>query len=520
MRYEQRLLIALGLTSGILLMWSLWAPPPSAPRPSQAPAVMEKTELVAPAGPKEQEQSFQLGLHRLGIGASTGGIRGWQAAEEPLLERSSPGFLEVRASASSEPLALVTTESEERLVSRGTLGGQLEIGRELEAQTHRHPHLVRCVLWVENKSSEEREAALQIALYKPVFEPQIASQKHFLSGTAWIDGKPKNLHLKPGQAVQFSGSPDWIVAQSRSSALIVQPESVPGVFHVEHPVGGGETGWLKVGPTLLRPGEKKVFAFRIYAGPAVLSELKKAGMEDALFFGLFSDITHGLLQFLSWSQGRLHNYGWAICLLSVALWLPFAPLTWYGMKISQGTMHKMAALKPQEARIRREHKNNPTKIQQELMELYRKNKVNPASGCIGCLPLLLTWPVYFALFQVLNRAPELQGASFFWIRDLSAPDALIRFPTALPLLGAGFNILPVLSTALYFLQQNAMPRPMGEMTEEQKVQQQMMKIMPLVLLFVFYNMPSGFMLYWVINSGLMAGQQTLLAKSFKAANGS
>ena len=187
------------------------------------------------------------------------------------------------------------------------------------------------------------------------------------------------------------------------------------------------------------------------------------------------------------------------------------------MKISQETMRKMADLKPQEIRIRKEHENNPQKIQQELMQLYRKHKVNPASGCIGCLPLLLTWPIYLALFQVLNRAPELQGASFFWIRDLSAADAFIRFPVSLPLLGESLNILPLLSTTLYFFQQNAMPQPKGDLTEEQKVQRQMMKIMPLVLLAVFYNMPSGFMLYWVINSGLMTGQQILLARVAAAA---
>ena len=518
MKYEQRFLLAISITAGILLLWSIWAPqPPIQTSPSPA-GQTQKTELVAPLSPREETQEFLFGPHHLKIGVNSGGIHSWNAKGSPILESAIPGFMEMRSLPADQSVSLSSTQEKNRLISRGRMGDDIQLQRELELKTEPTEHLLLGRLSLENLSSERKEAALRVVFYKPLFEEQAANHRQFASGTAWIGGKPKNLKVKLGQSVRFSGESQWVVAQSHFSALIVQPESLPGMFHVEHPVGGEETGWLEL-RTLLQPKEKKSFTFRIYAGPAILSEVKKAGMEEALFFGIFSDITCLLLRFLNWSYHRLHSYGWAICLLSVAVWLPFSPLTFYGMKISQGTMKKMAALKPQESRIRKEHANNPQKMQQELMELYRKHKVNPASGCIGCLPLLLTWPVYFALFQVFNRAPELQGASFFWIRDLSAPDALIRFPAALPVLGMGLNILPLVSTALYFVQQKFMQPPVvGELTEEQKAQQQMMKFMPLVLLFVFYNMPAGFMLYWVINSGLMAGQQTLLARSAAPAN--
>ena len=331
-----------------------------------------------------------------------------------------------------------------------------------------------------------------------------------------VGGKPEKLAVRQGHPKQFSQMPEWVSSQGKSHAIIVSPGQTGGMFHVEQLTDGETVGWVELPRAILAPGEEISWMFRIYAGPLEMSALREAGVEGAISFGVFSGVTKLLLRFLSWSYGWLHNYGLAICFLSLAVWLPFAPITFWGMRVSSQTMQKMAELKPQEARIRKEHKGNPQQAQKELMELYRRHKVNPASGCIGCLPFLFTWPVYIGLFQVLNRAPELRGAHFLWIRDLSAPDLLVRFPTEIPLLGAGLNILPILATAATFFQQQAMQASTVAMSEEQKAQQQMMKFFPIMLLVFFYNLPSGFMLYWVVNSGLMAGQQILVKRSAKS----
>lgn len=512
MKYEQRLLLAIAATAGILLVWSLLSPPPSTQH-AVPPSSPVQADWIKPAGTEEPKQEFTLGQHQLKIGAQSGGIVSWSQEGEWILDGAAPGFLELRGVGKQEPVSLETIEEAGRLISRGTLPEELSVRREIAVPSEKYPNLLDCQVAARNNSSREQEVSLRLAVYKPLVDHGTTGRQHFATGTVWSHGKPQELKVKPGQTLHFEGMPDWVVSQGRFDAIVVEPQAVPGMFHVEHLEDNSQTGWIEMAAFHLRPGEEKTFSLRVYGGPAVLKELKKVGMEEALFFGTFSDITRLLLRFLSWSHDRLHSYGWAIALLSFSVWLPFAPLSWYGMKISQQTMQRMTALKPQEARIRREHKNNPQKVQQELMQLYRKHKVNPASGCLGCLPLLLTWPIYIALFQVLNRAPELHGAAFLWIRDLSSPDALIRFPQTVPLLGAGLNVLPLISTGLFFLQQKFMQRPGAEMTEEQKVQQQMMKIMPIVLLAVFYQMPSGFMLYWVINSALMAGQQLLLARS-------
>ena len=179
-------------------------------------------------------------------------------------------------------------------------------------------------------------------------------------------------------------------------------------------------------------------------------------------------------------------------------------------------MKQMAALKPQEARIRQEHKRNPDQMHRELMQLYKKHGVNPASGCIGCLPFLFTMPIYIALFQVLTRAPELHGAKFLWIRDLAGPDGMILLPFRAPFLGDRLNVLPIAATVATYFQQAMMQPPVGEVTPEQKAQQDMMKFFPIMFLFLFYNLPSGFMLYWVVNSTLTVAQQFAADRLAKA----
>jgi YidC/Oxa1 family membrane protein insertase len=369
-------------------------------------------------------------------------------------------------------------------------------------------------LEIKNEGKDPQKVALKVLAYRPL-KTADDHEKQFLGGSVVLSGKEHRFSAHEATKT-FKGTPSRVMSQGRSYATILTADSPEGMFHVEHLQNGNAIGWIELPEKTVAPGRQIQYDFKLYTGPIAIGSLKEAGLEDAASFGAFSGITKILLQFLTWGHNRLNNYGLAICLLAVAVWLPFAPLTWYGMRASQQTMHKMALIKPQEARIRKEHSGNPTKTQQELMALYRKHGVNPASGCIGCLPFIFTMPIYIALFQVLNRAPELRGASFLFVKDLSSPDQLLPLPFALPLLGAHLNILPVVSTVFSFIQQKAMQPPqVGELTEEQKIQQQMFKFMPVMFLFLFYNLPSGFMIYWVINSMLTSAQQLLVRRSVK-----
>jgi len=161
-------------------------------------------------------------------------------------------------------------------------------------------------------------------------------------------------------------------------------------------------------------------------------------------------------------------------------------------------MKTMQALQPKIEELRKLYKDNAQKLNKEIMELYRQNKVNPLGGC---LPLLLQMPIFFSLYQVFMRSIVLKGAHFLWIKDLSEPDRLFILPVSLPILGNELNILPLIMTiGMFFQQKMSMATASSGSTEQQKL---MMIIFPLMFGFIFYRMPSGLVLYWLINSTLM-----------------
>ncbi len=171
-------------------------------------------------------------------------------------------------------------------------------------------------------------------------------------------------------------------------------------------------------------------------------------------------------------------------------------------------MKEMQALQPHIEELRKHYKDNPQKLNKEIMELYRKHKVNPFSGC---LPLLLQMPIFFALYQALMRSISLRGATFLWIKDLSHPDRLFLLPNSLPILGNEINILPIVMTVGMFIQQkiSMTSTATSGSAEQQKI---MMIIMPLMFGLIFYHMPAGLVLYWFVNSMLMLAFQFKINK--------
>lgn len=515
MTQEKRVIIATSLVMGLLLLWSVLTPPTKM-LPPAAPSPEAKPQLVAGPAAADPIQEVAVGPVLLGVGERSGGIRSIQVDGAQVLAGAMSGMMEMEEASTAEGILLRSRIEGDSLVSEGALrNGTVLVRRILRPGSYASDFRLEGELEFVNGSNQEQDLQIRVVAYRPLHAVSKADAA-FLAGKASVGGKLENLAVAAGRSKRLSGAPSWVASYGKSHLVVFRPEVADGLFHVEHPAGAGAAvGWLELPAMKLPPKQTLPWRFYLYAGPTSLEALRAAGMEEALSFGPFSEVTRFLLGILNKSYGWLHSYGLAICLLSVAVWLPFAPITWYGTLASQRTMKKMAALKPQEARIRKEHSNNPSQIQRELMGLYRKHGVNPAGGCLGCLPFLFTWPIYIALFQVLNRAPELRGARFLWIRDLSAPDALIRFPTSLPLLGEGLNILPVISTALAFVQQKMMAPTQTAMTEEQRIQQQMFRFFPLLFLVLFYHLPSGFMLYWVVNSLLMSGQQLLVARSIR-----
>src|ERR1039458_8219752 len=132
------------------------------------------------------------------------------------------------------------------------------------------------------------------------------------------------------------------------------------------------------------------------------------------------------------------------------------------------SMRKMQAVQPKIAALRERYKNDPQKLNTEMMEIYRREKINPFGGC---LPFIIQMPFFMALYQILWRAQYFQGQSFLWIRDLSQPDRLIIFSFNLPFMGNELNILPVITGGVMFLQQKISSKNMIVTDEQQATQQ-------------------------------------------------
>jgi len=246
-------------------------------------------------------------------------------------------------------------------------------------------------------------------------------------------------------------------------------------------------------------GKSGINNFIVYAGPKEHDNLKKlnAAFEHIVDFGFFSIISRPLFWLMKFFNKFIGNYGWTIVVLTIVTRIPFIPL----LNKSQASMKKMQEVQPKMQEIRGKYKKDPQRMQKEMMELYKKHKVNPLGGC---LPMLLQIPVFFALYKILSVAIELRGAPFMlWIKDLSGPDTLFgHIPSAFPLIG-GFALgpLPIAMGLTMVIQQKMTP------SSADPTQQKMMMLMPIIFTFMFLNFASGLVLYWLVNNILSIIQQ-------------
>ena len=247
------------------------------------------------------------------------------------------------------------------------------------------------------------------------------------------------------------------------------------------------------------PAENGRAAFVIFTGPKERGVLARAGrgLDRALDFGWFWFIAIPLLYALRLLQTITGNYGVAIIVLTALVKLATTPLTQSTFR----NMREMQKIQPQMVKLRERYKDDQVTLQKEMMELYRRHRVNPLSGC---LPMLLQLPIFVGLYNALSHAIELRHAPFaLWINDLSAPDRLMipGVPANLPLIGGGVPVLTLVMGASMFIQQWLTPQ------QGDPAQQRMMMFMPLVFTFMFINFPAGLVLYWLVNNLLTIGQQ-------------
>ena len=247
--------------------------------------------------------------------------------------------------------------------------------------------------------------------------------------------------------------------------------------------------------------------FEAFVGPKDIDLLKRINpkLEQVVDFGWMAFLAKPLFLIVNYVNDRfVHNFGWAIVLVTVAINFILFPLKLSNMK----SMRKMQALKPQIDAINNKYKNiglrDPKKGEQneEVMGLYKKHGVNPMGGC---LPMLLQMPFFFAFYKVFTVSVEMRGAPWLWVGDLSQPENWLTIG------GTAIRILPLVMIASQFIMQKMTPQAGGD-----PAQQKMMMFMPLVFGFMFYNFPSGLVLYYLTSNLVSMGQQWFFNKTSMA----
>ncbi|WP_339853362.1 membrane protein insertase YidC [uncultured Nisaea sp.] len=233
-------------------------------------------------------------------------------------------------------------------------------------------------------------------------------------------------------------------------------------------------------------------------------EYNVANFDLAVDFGWFYFLTKPFFYALSWLHGVVGNFGIAILIFTVAVKAVFFPLA----NKSYKSMAKMRELTPKMQTLREQYADDKQRLNQEMMALYKKEKVNPASGC---LPIIIQIPVFFSLYKVLFVSIEMRHSPFFgWIHDLSAPDPTTLFnlfglipwtpPAFIPMIG----VWPILMGLTMFLQQRLNPQPADP------IQAKVFMFLPIFFTFLLANFPAGLVIYWAWNNLLSIAQQRLI----------
>jgi len=365
--------------------------------------------------------------------------------------------------------------------------------------------------------------------YKPVeqtsyilYDGPLGVLNGTLKQVSYSTVKSDGSRAPDGAAYTETSQGGWIGITDKYWLTALAPDqntSLTG-YMLYRQVGDGDgnsyqTDFITAAPQVIAPGATGSFQTHLFTGAKVVRLLDAyenqygiPSFDKAVDFGHLYIITKPIFFCLDWLNAQLGNFGLAILVFTVGVKLIFFPLASYSYR----SMGKMKLVAPKIKAIRERLKDDTTKQQQEIMALYKAEKINPASGC---LPMLVQIPVFFALYKVIYTTIEMRQAPFYgWIHDLSAPDptnifnlfGLIPFdPSGLsPFLHLG--ALPIIMGFTMFMQQRLNPAP------PDPVQARMFQFMPIIFTFMMGRFPAGLVLYWSWNNLLSVAQQWLIMR--------
>ena len=349
---------------------------------------------------------------------------------------------------------------------------------------------------IQNKSAQPWQGQMFAQLKRDDSKDPGMSDKGALSmatylGGAW--GTPDDPYNKlkfgdfsDGDLTVTSDS-GWVGIVQHYFVSAWTPENFTGSFFSRETAGEYFIGFNSQ-PLNVAANKQVTLNATLYAGPKVQSELKDVavGLNQTVDYGLLWPISKILFAILDGIHKVIGNWGWSIILLTILVKIA---LMWFSNK-SYYSMAKMRAIAPRLAALKEEHGDDRMKMSQEMMGIYKEEKVNPMAGC---LPILMQMPIFLALYWVLVESVELRHAPWIlWIKDLSAMDP--------------WFILPLLMGASMFIQQQLNPQPTDPM------QAKVMKFLPIIFTAFMLFFPAGLVLYWTVNNLFSMTQQYIINK--------
>lgn len=523
MKNDNNFLLVIIITIMVLMVYPMvmqkffpqYFPDPERPSEQTQPSNTQtkqpvQTMQMAPIDTKQEaityssEKSYVLSNNLLAIEVNS-----------PAADIKSIKFLEIKEPGSANPTVLLDTENlmpgvfrETGLTDKATLEdvsvGNSSIAFEykkdndlyIKKRMRLEPDMYKVALSYElkNKSKEAMVLPYRIIAANGIKKPASVESRFCSKITTFKDKKTVKKNINSKDYKDAEGAVELTGIMLRYFSLVAVPlvkvdYSYSYNFGFNDEFAPTAVGIGSKGLTI-EPGQVERLDFVLYAGPNDHEKMSQLNLEVEQirgkgFFAGLSDLMLLLLRIL---HKLFRNYGLAVIGLALTINLFLYPLTFKSLT----SMKQMQAIQPHVEKLRNEHKDNPQKLNKEIMELYKKHKVNPVGGC---LPMLIQMPIFFSLYGVLMRAIELRGAKFLWIKNLAAPDAFMSFPAKLPFLGSSLNILPLIMMVFSFLQQKA-TNPQHA-NEQQKT---MALMMPIFLGVIFYNFPSGLVLYFLTNS--------------------
>ncbi len=265
----------------------------------------------------------------------------------------------------------------------------------------------------------------------------------------------------------------------------------------------------------VEPGASQAVRFVFYGGPVTEQALAfDPALQDLprySFFSWFEPISKILVRILNFLYPYLHNYGLVIIVLTLLLKTAMHGLT----RKALAAGHKMQKLQPLMKEVRERYKDDKAKQQEEIMRMWREHGVSPWGSC---LPMFVQIPVFIALYGAFANAFSMRQATFIpgWITDLSQPDALFSLPFVVPIVGwETLNLLPILYVVITLVQQAMTPKSKDPQVQQQ---QRMMKLMPVLFMFIFYSMPSGLVLYFTVSAGYTLVEHWFIRRRLEGAD--